>query len=99
MGRRRESHAFRKGFVIGSLAGAGVLLWNAPQPGARTREQIMETLEGALFKLLDAPEMLSGARGAGTADDVEVVVATPPSSVAGGADIVIDGPRPSELAR
>jgi hypothetical protein len=98
MSRRRESHAFRKGFILGILAGAGAMLWNAPQPGERTREQIMETLEGTLFKLLDAPEKLSGVRNAAT-PDVEVFIPTIPEGIVGGDDIVIDGPRPSELTR
>ena len=98
MSRRRESHAFRKGFILGGLAGAGAMLWNAPQPGERTREQIMETLEGTLFKLLEAPEILSGVRNAGT-PDVEVFVPTIPTVMSGGDDIVIDGPRSSELTR
>jgi gas vesicle protein len=62
MGRRRQSHAFRKGIILGGLAGAAVVIWNAPQPGARAREQIMETIEGVIFKLLDAPALLNGPR-------------------------------------
>jgi hypothetical protein len=94
MGRRRQSHAFRKGVILGGLAGAAALIWTAPQPGARTRELIQETIESAIFKLLDAPAMLNGPRGG---EDIAVATAPPPPPLVG-ADIVIDGPRPSELA-
>ena len=96
MSRCRESHAFRKGFILGVLAGAAATLWNAPQPGERTREQIVETLEGAIFKLLDAPGVLNGPRSGGV--DVQVTAVSPPAAPVAGSDIVIDGPRPSELA-
>jgi hypothetical protein len=52
---RGRSHAFRKGFLLGGIAAGAAMLWNAPQAGARTREQILETIEGALFKALDFP--------------------------------------------
>jgi len=100
MGARRESRAFRKGFVLGVLAGAGVMLWKAPQPGARTREQIMETIEGVLFKLLDMPEKLVATRDDVGTPKQPTATDTPPSDapILPAVDIVIDGPRPSELA-
>lgn len=97
MGRRNESHAFRNGFVIGGLAGAGALLWNAPQSGARTREQIVEAFEGVLFKVLDMPEKLVGVRGPEITPGMEVVPPVPAAEESG-TDIVIDGPRPLEPA-
>lgn len=96
MGRRRKSHAFRKGFILGGLAGAAALIWNAPQPGARTREQIQETVESVLFKLLDAPAMLNGPRSGGV--DIAVTTGSPAPAPVVGTDIVIDGPRPAEHA-
>ena len=106
MGARRESRAYRRGFVLGALAGAGVVIWNAPQPGWRTREQIMETVEGVLFRVLDFPEQMTGLRSPAPADSVAaerpVAVLTPVQpygDLGTGTDIVIDGPRPSELAR
>jgi hypothetical protein len=100
MGAQRESRAFRKGFVLGAFVGAGVLIWNAPQPGWRTREQIMEMVEGVLFNVLDMPEKVSGMRSTTASDTLaaeEPAAVVPPIEV--GTDIVLDGPRPSELAR
>ena len=127
MGARQGSRAFRKGFVLGALAAAGAVVWSAPQPGWRTREQIMETVEGVLFRVLDFPEMMSGVRDSEPSPAVDELAAERPANaippaapsfaapdagtagginVAGDAsaatierDIVIDGPRPSELAR
>jgi hypothetical protein len=127
MGARRESRAFRKGFMLGALTAAGAVVWTAPQPGWRTREQIMETVEGVLFRVLDFPETMSGLRASEPSSTVDALAAEPPVNAippaapsfagtgtanAGGIgaagdasaatierDIVIDGPRPSELAR
>ncbi len=55
-----ESGAFRKGFLLGCLAGAGVMVWNAPQPGWRTREQMLELAEGMLFRVIDMPKTANG---------------------------------------
>ena len=60
MARHGKSRAFRKGFLLGGMVGAGLLLWNAPQPGWRTREQFLEKLEGLMFKVLDMPVNLTG---------------------------------------
>jgi len=100
--------ARRKGFILGALVAAGATVWNAPQSGKQTREQIRETVEGALFTVLDFPEKIAGARQstpAAHAADVAVVV-TPPaaeplviSGIEPAADLVIGGIRPSELSR
>ena len=108
MGARGEGRAYRKGFVLGALVAAGATIWNAPQSGKRTREQIRETVEGVLFAVLDFPEKVTGTR-ASTRTELPAVapsVAPPAGNVPSvelevetGTDIVIDGPRPSELAR
>lgn len=59
MGAQRKSRAFRRGFVLGTIVAAGATIWNAPQAGARTREQIRETIEGALFAVLDMKDRLT----------------------------------------
>ena len=128
MGARGESRAFRRGFVLGALAAAGAVVWNAPQPGWRTREQIMDVVEGVLFRVLDFPETMSGLRAGDPASPSDAPAAERPAGAVpfatpsfarpdagtvgsigpfdkpgaeaiGERDIVIDGPRPSELAR
>jgi hypothetical protein len=47
--------------LLGGIAAGAAMIWNAPQAGARTREQVLETIEGALFKLLDMPVTLTPA--------------------------------------
>jgi hypothetical protein len=96
----RKSRAFRKGFLLGGLVGAGILIWNAPQPGWRTREQVIETVESLLFKLLDMPEKFDTAREDGAADMVVSPAAPAPDVVEPPhlSDIVIDGPRAAELS-
>jgi hypothetical protein len=100
MARNKENRAFRKGLVLGGIAGAAILIWNAPQPGWRTREQIQETFEGMLFKVLDMPEKLRGESGAALQDVVVEPAAPEPAPVDPPvlSDIVIDGPRPAELS-
>lgn len=110
--------------MLGALAAAGAVVWNAPQPGWRTREQIMEAVEGVLFRVLDFPETMSGLRASDPAPSIDTLAAerlvgaatpaapafVPPDAAAlavdgaavepaGERDIVIDGPRPSEMAR
>jgi hypothetical protein len=96
----RESRAFRKGFLLGGLVGAGILIWNAPQPGWRTREQVIETAERLLFKLLDMPERFVTAREDVPADLVISPAAPAPDAMEPPhlSDIVIDGPRAAELS-
>ena len=100
---RRES-GHRKAFVVGTLlgAGAGVVsaFLNAPRSGRATRAGIQQGIEGVLFKVLD----MRPTRTRSHADDAVVTGATltpadPPLVAAtdGLTDIVIDGPRPSDL--
>ena len=70
MAGQRKSRAFRRGFVLAGLAAAGATVWNAPQAGARTREQIVATVEGGLFAVLDMKDKLT-------------TVATPPITPVG----------------
>lgn len=62
MAGRRTYKAFRRGFWLAGIASAGAVIWNAPQPGARTREQIREQFEQVLFGLLDMTAHLSTVR-------------------------------------
>jgi len=76
--------ALIKGLILGGIAGAGAMIWNAPQSGARTREQIQEWVERVLFKVLDMPVGLRGGQASAAAPTVvEPVTATdmliPPS--------------------
>jgi hypothetical protein len=80
MGAQRTSKAFRRGFWLAGIVSAGAVLWNAPQPGARTREQLREGMESVLFTLLDMKDRLS------TVDPAE----EPPA----GDGIVIPEPEP-----
>jgi hypothetical protein len=105
--QRRESRAFRKGFVLGVVAGAGMLIWNAPQPGWKTREMVIDAYERALFALLDFPEKLAALRGPAEPEPAPAPRAAaapfppaPSPEPAAGAemDIVIET-RPSDLAR
>ena len=48
-------HAFRKGVILGSMAGLGAMIWNAPQSGERTREQLLDLAESVVFRILDFP--------------------------------------------
>jgi hypothetical protein len=44
---------------LAGLATAGAVIWNAPQSGAKTREQIRDRFEGVLFDALDMRDKLS----------------------------------------
>lgn len=96
----RKSRAFRKGLVLGGLVGAGIMLWNAPQPGWRTREQFLEQFERLLFRVLDIPDKFVDSREESIPD---VFVSSPkPEPVVFetliAAETVLDDPRPSELS-
>ncbi len=99
-GRREPGH--RKAFVVGALLGAGAVsaFLNAPRSGRATRAGIQQGIEGVLFKVLD----MRPTRSRTHADDAVVTgthltPADPPKVAAtdGLTDIVIDGPRPSDL--
>ena len=44
------------GLLLGGAAAAAAAVWNSPQAGRKTREQIMEAVEQGLFTLLGAGE-------------------------------------------
>jgi len=75
MAARGESKAFRKGLRLGAIAGGGAMLWNAPQSGARTREQIREFVESALFAVLDMPANVTGSADLQQTEQLPVVPA------------------------
>lgn len=53
MASSRHRKAFVFGAFIGAATGAAAAIWNAPQSGRKTRVQIQQSIEGALFKVLD----------------------------------------------
>ena len=58
MAKRGSRHrgAFMMGLLLGGAAAAAAAVWNSPQAGRKTREQIMEAVEQGLFTLLGAGE-------------------------------------------
>ena len=52
----RHRGAFMMGLLLGGAAAAAAVIWNSPQSGKKTREQITETVETGLFTLLGAGE-------------------------------------------
>jgi hypothetical protein len=44
------------GLLLGGAAAAAATIWNSPQSGKKTREQIAEKIEAGLFTLLGAGE-------------------------------------------
>jgi len=44
------------GLLLGAAAAAAAAIWNSPQAGRKTREQITEMVEQGLFTLLGAGE-------------------------------------------
>lgn len=102
--RRDADH--RKAFVVGTLVGAGAgvvsAFLNAPRSGRATRAGIQQGIEGVLFKILDMRPTRSHADEVVVTGSVGTATLTPadPPRVAaadGLTDIVIDGPRPSDL--
>lgn len=53
MASSNHRKAFVFGAVLGATAGAAAALWNAPQSGRRTRDQIQQSIERIVFKALD----------------------------------------------
>lgn len=52
----RHRGAFTMGLLLGGAAAAAAAIWNSPQSGKKTREQIAEKIETGLFTLLGAGE-------------------------------------------
>lgn len=90
MAGQRKSRAFRRGFWLAGIASAGAVLWNAPQAGARTREQIREQIERVLFGLLDMTDRLSTVGG----QDPEFVATSVPAANPGTLDPALTETEP-----
>jgi len=56
MAGKKGNGAFVVGALIGAAAAAAATIWNSPQAGVKTREAIVEKLEGVLFTVLGASE-------------------------------------------
>lgn len=54
--KKSGSGAFVFGALVGGAAAAAATIWNSPQSGKKTRQQLTEKLEGALFTVLGAGE-------------------------------------------
>ena len=52
----RHRGAFMTGLLLGGVAAAAAAIWNSPQAGKKTREQITEAVEQGLFTVLGAGE-------------------------------------------
>jgi hypothetical protein len=55
---RQSKHtgAFAMGLLLGGAAAAAAAIWNSPQAGEKTRQQITEKVEQVLFTVLGAGE-------------------------------------------
>lgn len=92
MAASRHRTAFLLGVVLGVTAGIAAAFINAPQSGRRTRDQIQQSAERVIFKMLDmvpsthAPsDTVTSSQPAATATDlhqpVDVVLASRPSEM------------------
>ncbi len=54
--KKSGSGAFVFGALIGGAAAAAATIWNSPQSGKKTRQQLTEKLESTLFTVLGAGE-------------------------------------------
>jgi gas vesicle protein len=88
----RHRTAFVLGVVLGATAGIAAAFMNAPQSGRRTRDQIQQSAERVIFKVLDmvpythvpSDTVTSSEPAAATADmhpPVDVVLASRPSEM------------------
>lgn len=95
MSASRHRKAFVFGAFVGAAAGTVAAFWNAPQSGHRTRTQIQQTIERALFKALDMTPFQSGPTD--TVTENRPATATEPVAGEPPVDILI-GSRPSEVS-
>jgi hypothetical protein len=93
MASSKHLKAFVFGAFVGAATGAAAAIWNAPQSGRKTRVQIQQSIEGALFKVLDMNpfEATPSDTVTGSRSTVAQTGASEPP-----ADIVIES-RPSEM--
>jgi gas vesicle protein len=92
MSASRHRTAFIIGVLVGGTAGIAASFLNAPQSGRRTRDQIQQSAERVIFKVLDmipyqhvASDTVTSNRAGGMASDgqapVDVVLASRPSEM------------------
>jgi hypothetical protein len=97
MAKENHTRAFVFGALLGGAAAAAFAVWNAPVPGARLRSAIATELENGLFRLMRMEQQVGQPEiRAGSTASSPVADRVAPDE--GGTDIVIDGPRPVELA-
>ncbi len=95
MANQNHTRAFVFGAVLGGVAAAAYAIWNAPKSGAALREEIANGFESAIYRVMRM-DQAGATTGAPTAA-ASLPTTDPPSQRDGGADIVIDGPRPIEI--
>ena len=69
----KHTTAFVIGTLLGGVAAAALVIWNAPQSGERTRSQISEVVETVIFTML----------GANQATEARLLTPDAPSPVSG----------------
>jgi len=62
MAKSKHTTAFVLGTLLGGAAAAAAAIWNSPQSGKRTRQQITETVENVIFDVLGTEESTLGRR-------------------------------------
>jgi gas vesicle protein len=92
MAASRHRTAFLFGVMVGATAGIAAAFMNAPQSGRRTRDQIQQSAERVIFKVLDMvpythvpSDTVTSSQPAAAATDpdqpVDVVLASRPSEM------------------
>lgn len=62
MAKSKHTTAFVLGTLLGGAAAAAAAIWNSPQSGKRTRQQISETVESVIFDVLGTEDSTLGRR-------------------------------------
>lgn len=52
----KHTTAFVMGTLLGAAASAAFVIWNAPQSGEHTRNQLSDAVESIIFRVLGADE-------------------------------------------
>jgi gas vesicle protein len=58
----KHTTAFVMGTLLGGAAAAAAAIWNSPQSGKRTRQQLTAKVENTIFDLLGTNESQLGRR-------------------------------------